>query len=246
MDKQKAIEILKREQNGRRKSQDRPFSKFPKELRNNPEVAREAVKAKGKHFCYLGEELRKNKGLLLEAAKKDKRVLKWTSDENLKKDKEFLRKYVEAGGSISSADEEVRDDGEFMLEMIAIRANVFGDASDRLQTNKDFIREAFKVAGKFEPELAFEGREEAYYNYSIKDLLRPEIREDAEFMQELKEIEKEQRYNISKEESLKGRNQHGIDEIEETIFDRTSEDISKVSGEILSEARDDIEENRDK
>lgn len=241
MNKLEAIEILKREQNGRRRPQDTPFFKFPEELRNNPEVAIEAVKANGAHFAHFGEELRKSKELLLEAAKKDKRVLNWTSDQNLKKDKKFLREYVQAGGSISSADAEIRDDDTFMLEMVSIRANAFSDASDRLQTNKDFIREAAKVAGKFETEFSFAWKDETYYNHSIKDLLRPEIREDAEFMEELEEIEKS-----SKEESLKGINQHGIDEIEEAILGRTSDDISKVSGEILSEARDDIEENRDK
>jgi len=124
------------------------FTDASYELKNDKEVALEAVKGHGGNLSEVGSKLKNDKQLVLEAVMAQGTALQYASPE-LRNDRDVVLAAVEHSGyALSFAGEDLRGDKDIVLVAVKNHPAALEDASDSLKDDKEIVMEALKHTGE--------------------------------------------------------------------------------------------------
>lgn len=115
------------------------------ELRNDEEFMLNAIEKNHLCFVYASDKLRNDKEFMLKAIDKNFMVIEHAKN-IFRDDKDIILTALERdsyGLSLSHASDRLRDDEEFMLQVVDVNIKALKHLSDRLKNNSDFMLKAF-------------------------------------------------------------------------------------------------------
>lgn len=115
------------------------------ELRNNKEFMLQAIEMNHICFVYASDRLKNDKEFMLQAIDKNYMVIEYAKN-IFRDDKEVVLACLEQdnyGLSLSHASDRLRNDKEFMLQVVDVNVKALKYLSDRLKNDSDFILNAF-------------------------------------------------------------------------------------------------------
>ncbi len=115
------------------------------ELRNDEEFMLNAIEKNHLCFVYASDKLRNDKEFMLKAIDKNFMVIEHAKN-IFKDDKDIILTALERdsyGLSLSHASDRLRNDEEFMLQVVDVNIKALKHLSDKLKNNSDFMLKAF-------------------------------------------------------------------------------------------------------
>jgi hypothetical protein len=141
MNKEKAIKLVKTDPD--------KLESLSGELRNDFDVAKAALSTHGSSYCYIGDDLRDNKELIMEALKTYKRNLEYTA---LNDDKEVCLSAVSGAGSeLQFCSNALKSDKDLVLAAVKDDGFALAHANSEMTADRDVVMAAVETAsGGFE------------------------------------------------------------------------------------------------